>query len=79
MDDFTYTVIPIDGSFLDVLDSGTDSIRYDGLSWDEAVELCRLSFMQGYEVVIWRITENGEARASETAQTDKLSTVGNSV
>lgn len=59
MDDFTYTVMPIDGSFLDVLGSGTDSLRYDGLSWDEAVELCRLSFLQGFEVVIWRITTDG--------------------
>ncbi len=79
MDDFTYTVLPINGSFLDVLDPGTESLRYDDLTWDEAVELCRLSFLQGFECVIWRTTENGEAGESETAQTDKLSTVGDSV
>ena len=61
MDDFKYTVLPINGSFLDVLDRGTDSLRYDDLTWSEAVELCRLSFMQGYECVIWRMspTEGG--------------------
>ena len=79
MNDYSYTVLPINGSFLDVLDPGTESLRYDGLSWEEAVELWRISFNQGYECVIWRVVENGEARTSETAQTDKLSPVGNSL
>ena len=47
MNDYSYTVLPINGSFLDVLDPGTESLRYDGLSWEEAVELCRISFNQG--------------------------------
>ena len=55
-----YTVIPIRGSFLDVLDGDADSLRYDFLSWNEAVELCRLSFLQGYECVIWQQQEAEE-------------------
>lgn len=75
MNDYTYTVLPINGSFLDVLDPGTESLRYDGLSWEEAVELCRISFNQGYECVIWRMnTEGGEGECgkeqTETVITD---------
>lgn len=54
-----YTVLAVNGDFADAIIPETDSLRYDGLSWDEAVELCRLSFMQGYECVIWRM-EMGE-------------------
>ena len=50
-----FTVIPIDGNAADVCDPYTDSLRYDGLTWAEAVELCRLSFTQGFQVIVWKI------------------------
>lgn len=61
--DAIYTVLPIAGNFMDVLDPTTDMLRFDGLSWTEAVELCRLSFMQGFQCVLWQqagVVECGE-------------------
>lgn len=52
-----FTIIAVDGSFLDAADTGTDSLRFDGLTWTEAVELARLSFNQGFQVVLWRAEE----------------------
>ena len=51
-----FTVIPVDGEAVNVGDFETESLRYDGLTWDEAVELCRLSFLQGFEVIVWKIS-----------------------
>ena len=62
-----FTVIPIDGSFLDVLGAETDSLRYDGLTWEEAVTLIELSFTQGFEVVIWLIPEDRQDEQTENA------------
>ena len=59
MMDGLFTVIPVDGEAVNVGDLETESLRYDGLTWDEAVELCRLSFLQGFECIIWKI-EAGE-------------------
>ena len=49
-----FTVIAVDGDAAGILEPFTDSLRYDGLSWSESVELCRLSFMQGFQCVIWK-------------------------
>ena len=60
MNEPLYTVRPIDGDVFDfVEDMTTESLKYEGLKWSEAVELCRLSFMQGFRCVIWQ-TESGE-------------------
>lgn len=50
-----FTVIVVDGEAADLMDAATNSIRYDGLSWSDSIELCRLSFTQGFEVVIWKL------------------------
>ena len=50
-----FTVIVVDGVACDMGDFSTPSVRYDGLSWTESVELARLSFGQNFEVVIWKI------------------------
>ena len=60
-----YTVIPINGNFLDAIDPSTELLRFDGLFWDEAVELCRLSFLQGFECVIWRQADTEEEDSTE--------------
>lgn len=59
MDGF-FSVIVIDGDFADASDylSGTSSIRYNGLSWADSVELARMSFTQGFEIVIWKQDES---------------------
>lgn len=48
-----YTVIVVDGCYMDVCKTGTDSIRLDGLTWEEVTEVARLSFAQDYEIVLW--------------------------
>lgn len=53
MDGF-FTVIPVDGAAISAAEPMTQSLRYDGLTWTEAVELCRLSFAQGFECIIWK-------------------------
>ena len=54
MMDGLFTVIAVNGNAADILEPFTDYLRYDGLSWSESVELCRLSFMQGFQCVIWK-------------------------
>ena len=68
--DGLFTVIAVDGPAADLSDVGTDSLRYDGLSWEEAVELARLSFMQGFEIVLWREREENNGQ-TESAVSEK--------
>lgn len=51
------TVICVDGEAADLGDFSTPSLRYDNLSWNEAVDLARLSFAQGFEIVIWNLDD----------------------
>lgn len=53
--DDRFTVIVVDGEAIDMGDFGTSSIRYDNLSWEESVQLARLSFNQGFEIVLWKV------------------------
>ena len=68
--DGLFTVIVVDGDFFNAFEicSGTDSIRFDGLTWKDSMELARLSFMQGFEIVIWRQVEDEGGRNAETEQ-----------
>lgn len=66
-----FTVIAVNGSFLDAVDPGTDSLRFDNLTWEEAIELARLSFEQGYEIVVWRMPEADENEQTENAISEK--------
>lgn len=66
-----FTVIAIAGAFLDAADAGTDSLRFDGLTWEETVTLVRLSFEQGYEIVLWRMPEADENEQTENAISEK--------
>jgi hypothetical protein len=51
----TFTVILIDGNWLDACEPGTDSLRFDGLSENDARRLARMAFDQGHQVVCWRV------------------------
>lgn len=53
-----FTVIVVDGEACEIGDYDTQSVRYDGLTWDESVQLAQLSFGQGFEVIVWKIDEN---------------------
>lgn len=53
--DDRFTVIVVDGESADLGNFDTDSIRYDNLTWDESVQLARLSFTQGFEIVLWKV------------------------
>ena len=79
MNNSLFTVVAIDGQFTHALDPGVNMLFYGGLTWAEATELCRLSFNQGFDCVIWRIAEDEETGESETAQPDQFSTVGDSI
>lgn len=54
-----YTVIAVDGEAADLGDFSTPSLRYDNLSWEDSVTLAKLSFSQGFEVVLWKIDDEG--------------------
>lgn len=54
LEEMLFTVVVIDGHYTTVDQYREDSLQYDGLTWDEATELVRLGFMQGFEAVIWR-------------------------
>ena len=53
--DDRFTVIVVDGEAVDLGNFDTPSVRYDNLSWNESVELARLSFKQGFEIVVWKV------------------------
>ena len=57
LDEMTFAVVVIDGHYFTQDQYGQDALRYEGLTWAEATELIRLSFIQGYEAVIWRIED----------------------
>ena len=39
-------------SLADVLEVGQDLLRYDGLTWDDAMKLQKMSLEQGYTFII---------------------------
>lgn len=57
LEEMTFTVVVIDGHWTTQDQYDQDSLHYEGLSWQEASELVRLSFLQGYEAVIWRMED----------------------
>ena len=55
-----FSVLAIDGGVMEwAEDATTPYLRYDGLTWTEAVELCRISFKNGFRCVIW-LADGGE-------------------
>ena len=59
MNEPLYTVRAIDGDFRDFVDDVTiETLKYDNLTWPEAVSLCRLSFAQGFQCIIWETAED---------------------
>ena len=57
LEDMRFKVIVIDGHFLTVDQCMENNLLYEGLTWEEASELVRMSFIQGYEAVIWRMED----------------------
>lgn len=56
------SVIVVDGSFLDAVDPGASVVRFDGLAWDEALNLARLGLDQGLDIVLRQeeVSEHGQ-------------------
>ena len=52
MKDDVFTVFAVDGDFRSFEELETNYMRYDKLSWEEAITLCLLSFRQGYQVIV---------------------------
>lgn len=59
-----YTVVCVDGDAADLGDFSTPSLRYDNLTWDDSVTLAKLSFTQGFEVIIWKV-DDGQHKETE--------------
>ena len=56
-----YDVLAIDGELKDLFDDyALSSLRYNDLSWDEVIVLCRLSFARGFVCVIWQASNDRE-------------------
>lgn len=55
LEEMLFSVVVIDGHYSTEDQLGQDSLCYEGLTWQEASELVRLSFLNGYEAVIWRM------------------------
>jgi len=49
-----YRVLVFQGDIDAIIDPYSPALSFKGITWEEAVELCRLSFAQGYGAVIWR-------------------------
>ena len=49
-----FVVIVVDGEAAAMNDYSTSSIRYNDLTWEQSVELAKLSFSQGFELVLWK-------------------------
>ena len=61
MQDERFSLFIVDGDPVEWADDPTvPYLKYQGLTWEKAVELCRLSFDEGYTAIIWRI-DSGEA------------------
>ena len=54
-----YRVLVFQGDIDAITDPYSPALSFNGITWEEAVELCRLSFAQGYGAVIWRHEEVG--------------------
>lgn len=70
-EDHFFTVTAVNGSFLDAADLDTDSLRFDNLTWEEAVQLDSLCFDQGFELVIWRMPEADKNEQTENPIPEK--------
>ena len=60
--DELFSVIAIEETLSAYMDDPTSpALIYNRLTWEEAVELARLSFRQGFRVVIWQTDSGNEA------------------
>lgn len=61
MDELTgrFCLLVCDGDVLEISDPYAPYLRYDVGSWQEAVEIFRLSFKQGFSVCIWPNDDQG--------------------
>lgn len=53
MDNMKFDVLIFDSDLEHILEIDTPELQFSGLSWAESVELCRMSFAQGFKAVIW--------------------------
>jgi len=53
----TYRVLVFEGDIDAVIDPYSSALTFKDISWDEAVELCRLAFSQKFGCVLWQVQE----------------------
>jgi hypothetical protein len=64
--DELFSLFIIDGDPVQWADDPTvPYLKYQGLTWSKAVELCRLSFNEGYTAIIWKLDADKTARGED--------------
>ena len=53
MVDKSYTLFAFFGQLKDLDEPNLESLQFEHLPWADVVELCRLSFEQGFTVALW--------------------------
>ena len=66
MNDELFTLLVIDGEVVDINNSSTSVVRFDGLTRAEALDLTERSMKQGYCVAGW-IEPEGDAECGKKA------------
>ncbi len=62
MNDEKYSLFAIDGDITDWANDPTvPYLKFTDLSWNEASEICRFSFREGYSCVLWSVSEKDKA------------------
>ena len=52
-----YRVLVFEGGIAAITDPYSPALTFKDISWDEAVELCRLAFSQKFGCVLWQVQE----------------------
>ena len=66
MSDELFSLFIIDGDPVEWANDPTcPYLKYQDLSWEKAVELCRLSFDEGYTAIIWRLDDEDKTVGGE--------------
>ncbi len=52
-----FRILVFEGELDAITDPYSPALTFKGISWDEAVELCRLAFSQKFGCVLWQVQE----------------------
>lgn len=72
MNEKRFSLYIIDGDWTQWIEDllGVQSLKYENVSWNEATELARLSFKEGYKLVIWQMDDGEEVGGTDNGATE---------